>query len=78
MLTILGDHAESIYEIGELVKIAHHFNYKVVGWTVSDESRMDALREAEVFSDYILSDAPFYKLALQEMKYYQQKKQNEN
>jgi hypothetical protein len=70
MLTIFDDYDQSIFEMGKLVEIAHHFNYKVVGWTVSDEDRMNALREARVFSDYILSDATFYKLALQEMKYY--------
>jgi glycerophosphoryl diester phosphodiesterase len=70
MLTIFDDYDQSIFEMGKLVEIAHHFNYKVVGWTVSDEGRMNALREANIFSDYILSDAPFYKLALQEMKYF--------
>jgi glycerophosphoryl diester phosphodiesterase len=74
MLTRFDDHEESIYDMKRLVEIAHHFNYKVVGWTVSDEDRMNKLREANVFSDYVLSDAPFYKWALQEMKYYEQKK----
>jgi glycerophosphoryl diester phosphodiesterase len=78
MLTIFDDHEQSVFEMGKLVEIAHKYNYKVVGWTVSDEDRMNKLREADVFSDYVLSDAPFYKWALQEMKYYQQKKQNEN
>jgi glycerophosphoryl diester phosphodiesterase len=73
MLTIFDDYDESIYQMGRVVKSAKHHNYKVVGWTVSDEDRMNKLREAEVFSDYILSDAPFYKFALQEMKYYEQK-----
>jgi glycerophosphoryl diester phosphodiesterase len=63
---------QSIFEMQRLVQVAHHFNYKVVGWTVNDEDRMNKLREAEVFSDYVLSDAPFYKWALQEMKYYAQ------
>lgn len=74
MLTIFDDHEQSIFEMGALVKSAHYHDYKVVGWTVSDEDRMNALRKAEIFSDYVLSDAPFYKLALQEMKYYEQKK----
>ena len=74
MLTRFDDYDESIFTMKRLVKTAHHFNYKVVGWTVSDEDRMNKLRETEVFSDYVLSDAPFYKWALQEMKYYQQKK----
>ena len=55
-------------------QVAHHFNYKVVGWTVSDEDRMKQLREANVFVDYVLSDAPYYKWVLQEMKYYEQNK----
>jgi glycerophosphoryl diester phosphodiesterase len=74
MLTRFDDYDESIFNMKRLVKTAHHFNYKVVGWTVSDEDRMNKLREANVFSDYALSDAPFYKWALQEMKYYRQKK----
>ena len=74
MLTRFDDHEQSIFDMKRLVQVAHHFNYKVVGWTVSDEDRMNKLREAEVFSDYVLSDAPFYKWALQEMKYYEQKK----
>jgi glycerophosphoryl diester phosphodiesterase len=74
MLTIFDDHEESIFDMKRLVQVAHHFKYKVVGWTVNDEDRMNKLREANVFSDYVLSDAPFYKWALQEMKYYEQKK----
>jgi len=77
MLTRFDDHEQSIFDMKRLVQVAHHFNYKVVGWTVSDEDRMNKLREAEVFSDYVLSDAPFYKWALQEMKYYEQKKYEE-
>ena len=72
MLTRFDDHDQSIFDMKRLVQVAHHFNYKVVGWTVSDEDRMNKLREAEVFSDYVLSDAPFYKWALQVMKYYEQ------
>ena len=39
---------------------------------------MNELREADVFSDYVLSDAPFCKWGLQEMKYYEQIKEDEN
>jgi glycerophosphoryl diester phosphodiesterase len=72
MLTRFDNHDDSIFDMKRLVQAAHHFNYKVVGWTVNDEDRMNELREANVFSDFVLSDAPFYKWALQEMKYYEQ------
>ncbi|UCH65640.1 MAG: hypothetical protein JSW63_00460, partial [Ignavibacterium sp.] len=78
MLTIFDDYDQSVFEMGKLVEIAHKYNYKVVGWTVSDEDRMNKLREANIFSDYVLSDAPFYKWALQVMKYYRQVKQKNN
>jgi glycerophosphoryl diester phosphodiesterase len=77
MLTIFDDHEQSIFEMGKLVEVAHKYDYKVVGWTVSDEDRTNKLREANIFSDYVLSDAPYYKWALQVMKFYVQKKQNE-
>ncbi|MHC4134770.1 MAG: glycerophosphodiester phosphodiesterase [Planctomycetota bacterium] len=55
-------------EFEQLLAQAHRHGYAVVGWTISDEGRMELLRRRALWPDYALSDAPYARLALQRLK----------
>jgi glycerophosphoryl diester phosphodiesterase len=46
-----------------LMDQARKYGYAVVGWTVSDEDRMERLRRKGLWPDYALSDAPYARIA---------------
>ncbi|MHC4819021.1 MAG: hypothetical protein ACYTF8_13295, partial [Planctomycetota bacterium] len=51
-----------------LLAQARRHGYAVVGWTISDEGRMEMLRRRGLWPDYALSDAPYSRIALQRLK----------
>ncbi len=58
------------------LNLAKKYNYKIVMWTFVKEWRLNFLRENELFPDYLLLDIPYYKFALQQMRYIQEHKIN--
>jgi glycerophosphoryl diester phosphodiesterase len=55
-------------EFEQFLAQARRHGYAVVGWTISDEGRMELLRRRGLWPDYALSDAPYARLALQLLK----------
>ena len=59
--------------ISKAFELSEKYNYKLCMWTFSKEWRLNYLREHEFFSDFILLDVPYYKWALQQMRYIKNK-----
>jgi glycerophosphoryl diester phosphodiesterase len=75
LMMLFFRYEKSLDELEDMIKLASEYDYKVIAWTISAEGRMDMLRERDIFPDYALTDAPFYLLALEEMRYYLQRNQ---
>ena len=45
------------------------YDYKVCMWTVTKDWRLNFLRENQIFPEYLLTDAPYYKIGLQQLRY---------
>ena len=58
-------HAESTRK---LLEVARARGYATVGWTVNDAWTLDLLRQADLHADFLLSDAPYHRLADQQLK----------
>jgi len=59
----------SLEKINRALQLSEDYNYKICMWTFAREWRFDFLRENKIFPDYLLSDVPYYKYALQELRY---------
>jgi glycerophosphoryl diester phosphodiesterase len=73
LMMLFFRYQKSLNEMEDVIELAREYDYKVIAWTISTEGRMDKLRERDLFPDYALTDAPYYILALEEMRYYLQK-----
>jgi glycerophosphoryl diester phosphodiesterase len=73
LMMLFFRYQKSLNEMEDVIELAREYDYKVIAWTISTEGRMDKLRERDIFPDYALTDAPYYMLALEEMRYYLQK-----
>ncbi len=56
-------------EIARALELSRKHHYKIVMWTFARESRLDFMRENKFFPDFILLDLPYYKYALQQLRY---------
>lgn len=61
-------------KIKKAQELSDTYNYKIVMWTFSKEWRLDFIRQKEFFPDWILLDIPYYKYAIQQMRYLNDKK----
>ena len=59
----------STEKIKEALNLSEKYDYKIVFWTFSKEWRLNYLRENEFFPDFLLLDVPYYKYALQQLRY---------
>ena len=61
---------ETILEkLDSITALNSTYDYKVCMWTVTKDSRLNFLREYRIFPEYILTDAPYYKIGLQQLRY---------
>jgi glycerophosphoryl diester phosphodiesterase len=61
---------ETAYEkLDSIMTLTKNNDYKICVWTFSKDWRFDFLRENKFYSDYILSDVPYYQYALQELRF---------
>ena len=60
-------------EIKQALELSKKNNYKIIMWTFSKEWRLNFMRENEFFPDFILLDVPYYKFALQQMRFLKDK-----
>ena len=51
----------------DLLENARRHGYDVIGWTVNDSNRMEILRRSGHLPDFVLSDAPYARVALQRL-----------
>jgi glycerophosphoryl diester phosphodiesterase len=61
---------ETILEkLDSISELNSTYDYKVCMWTVTKDWRLNFLREHRVFPEYMLTDAPYYKIGLQQLRY---------
>jgi glycerophosphoryl diester phosphodiesterase len=61
---------ETILEKLDSISILNEeYDYKSCLWTVTKDWRLNFLREHQIFPEYILTDAPYYKIGLQQLRY---------
>jgi glycerophosphoryl diester phosphodiesterase len=63
----------ALKKIRKAMELSEKYNYKICMWTYSKVSRIEIMREQEIFPDWMLADVPFYKFALEQMKYMRDK-----
>jgi glycerophosphoryl diester phosphodiesterase len=69
-LIMAFDSEETILEkLDSLSRLNDSYDYKSCLWTVTKDWRLNFLRENEIFPEYILTDAPYYKIGLQQLRY---------
>jgi glycerophosphoryl diester phosphodiesterase len=69
-LIMAFDSQETILEkLNKITELNAKYDYKVCMWTVTRDWRLDFLRENRIFPEYMLTDAPYYKIALQQLRY---------
>ncbi len=61
-------------KIKKALELSKKYNYKIVMWTFSKEWRLDFMRKKEFSPTWMLLDVPYYKYALQQMRYFKDKK----
>jgi len=61
---------ETILEkLDSIAELNSTYDYKVCMWTVTKDWRLNFLREHRIFPEYMLTDAPYYKIGLQQLRY---------
>jgi hypothetical protein len=69
-LIMAFDSEETILEkLDSISELNSTYDYKVCIWTVTKDRRLNFLREHRIFPEYILTDAPYYKIGLQQLRY---------
>jgi hypothetical protein len=69
-LIMAFDSEETILEkLDSLSTLNNSSGYKSCLWTVTKDWRLNFLRENEIFPEYMLTDAPYYKIGLQQLRY---------
>jgi glycerophosphoryl diester phosphodiesterase len=63
----------ALKKIRKAMKLARQYDYKICMWTYSKVERIEIMRKEEIFPDWMLLDVPFYKYALEQMKYMRDK-----
>jgi hypothetical protein len=64
------DSEETILQkLDSITTLNRMYDYKVCMWTVTKDWRLNFLRENLIFPDYMLTDAPYYKIGLQQLRY---------
>ncbi len=64
----------ALKKIRKAMELAGKYDYKICMWTYSKVQRIEIMRKEEIFPDWMLMDVPFYKYALEQMKYMRDKK----
>ena len=56
-------------EIARALELSRKHHYKIIMWTFSKENRLDFMRVNKFYPDFILLDLPYYKYALQQLRF---------